>query len=96
MVVARELTKIHEEFLRGTVADVRAQLASRERIRGEIVLLIEARLAATEPAANSVAERIRELIESEGLPQNDALKQVARERALSKSAVYREWQRSKK
>ena len=45
VVVARELTKLHEEFLRGTVADVRAQLASRERIRGEIVLLIEAREA---------------------------------------------------
>ena len=42
VVVARELTKLHEEFLRGTVAEVRAQLAARERVRGEIVLLIEA------------------------------------------------------
>ncbi len=41
VVVARELTKIHEEFLRGTVADVRHQLASRDRMRGEITLLIQ-------------------------------------------------------
>ena len=42
VVAARELTKLHEEFLRGTVSEVRAQLAERERIRGEFVLLIEA------------------------------------------------------
>jgi len=42
VVAARELTKIHEEFLRGTVAEVRKELACRDRIRGEFVLLIEA------------------------------------------------------
>ncbi len=42
VVVARELTKLHEEFLRGTVAEVREQLAGRDRIRGEIVLLVDA------------------------------------------------------
>ncbi|MGB6973209.1 MAG: 16S rRNA (cytidine(1402)-2'-O)-methyltransferase [Terracidiphilus sp.] len=40
-VVARELTKVHEEFLRGTVAEVRQALASRDRIRGEFTLLVE-------------------------------------------------------
>lgn len=42
VALARELTKLHEEFLRGTVADIRKELASRDRIRGEFVLLIEA------------------------------------------------------
>jgi 16S rRNA (cytidine1402-2'-O)-methyltransferase len=42
IVAARELTKIHEEFLRGTVTDVRQELASRDRVRGEFVLLFEA------------------------------------------------------
>ena len=42
IVVARELTKIHEEFLRGTVADARRELAARDRMRGEITLLIAA------------------------------------------------------
>ena len=43
MVLARELTKLHEEFLRGGAAEVRAQLAERERVRGEMVVLVEAR-----------------------------------------------------
>jgi 16S rRNA (cytidine1402-2'-O)-methyltransferase len=42
VVVARELTKLHEEFLRGAVADVRSTLAARDRVRGEITLLVEA------------------------------------------------------
>ena len=46
MVVARELTKIHEEYLRGTAAEVRAQLAARDAVKGEITLLIG---KATEP-----------------------------------------------
>jgi 16S rRNA (cytidine1402-2'-O)-methyltransferase len=104
VVVARELTKLHEEFLRGTVAEVRAQLALRERIRGEIVLLIESKRQAreeasqqgAEPAGKSVAERVQELMTGEGLIEKDALKRVARERAVSKSAAYRELQRTKK
>ncbi|MGA9071292.1 MAG: 16S rRNA (cytidine(1402)-2'-O)-methyltransferase, partial [Terracidiphilus sp.] len=43
VVVARELTKMHEEILRGTAAEVRLDLASRDRVRGEITLLVEAR-----------------------------------------------------
>ena len=39
VVVARELTKIHEEFLRGTAAEIRAQLEGRDAIKGEITLL---------------------------------------------------------
>jgi len=42
IVLARELTKLHEEFLRGTVAEIRKELAARDRIRGEFVVLIEA------------------------------------------------------
>ena len=52
-VVARELTKVHEEFVRGTVAEVRQELAGRDRIRGEITLLIEA----PEQTGSSVAVR---------------------------------------
>ncbi len=46
-VLARELTKVYEEFVRGTVAEIRAQLGSRDRIRGEITLLVEAPRAAS-------------------------------------------------
>ena len=46
VVVARELTKLHEEFLRGTVAALRAELVGRESIRGEMVLLLAPVVAA--------------------------------------------------
>jgi 16S rRNA (cytidine1402-2'-O)-methyltransferase len=97
VVVARELTKLHEEFLRGTVAEVRAQLSERERIRGEMVLLIEAHPAdESKSGAATVSQRIIELEQSEGLDEMDALKRIARERGVSKSEVYRELQRERK
>src|SRR3954453_17693235 len=45
VVVAREITKMHEEFLRGTAAEIRAQLAARDAVKGEITLLIGKALA---------------------------------------------------
>jgi 16S rRNA (cytidine1402-2'-O)-methyltransferase len=94
VVVARELTKLHEEFLRGTVAEVHKTLASRDSVRGEIVLLLSGEFAAAETSSASVGDAISTLMRS-GLSEKDALKQVAKERGLGKSDVYREWQRSR-
>ena len=97
VVVARELTKLHEEFLRGTVAEVRTELAGRASVRGEMVLLLAPAVAAAagiEDAVLSVRAAVRGLIAA-GASEKDALKQVARERGLGKSEVYREWQREK-
>ena len=97
VVVARELTKMHEEFLRGTAGEVRSQLTTRERIRGEIVLLVEARRPLeSKNAASTVAERMEELVKAEGIEAKEALKRVARERGWSKSQAYRELQQEKK
>jgi 16S rRNA (cytidine1402-2'-O)-methyltransferase len=93
VVVARELTKLHEEFLRGTAAEVRLALSARERVRGEIVLLIDAAMPIQPAKAGSIAEQVSQLIKVEGLDEKDALKRVARERGVSKSDVYRELQR---
>jgi 16S rRNA (cytidine1402-2'-O)-methyltransferase len=89
-VVARELTKVHEEFLRGTLSEVAAALAP-PRCRGEFVLLVAG--AAEEPVDTSrpVAERVAEL-EAAGLERMEAIKRVARERGLPKREVYRELQ----
>ena len=62
VVVARELTKIHEEFLRGTVADARRELAARDRIRGEITLLVDARPLAQGQAAGAAPQKIADRI----------------------------------
>ncbi len=96
VVVARELTKLHEEFLRGSAAEVRAALAARERVRGEMVLLLE--IAAGEPdmeVAQTLGARVAELCASEGLDEKDALKRTARERGMGKSEAYRELQRER-
>jgi 16S rRNA (cytidine1402-2'-O)-methyltransferase len=101
VVVARELTKIHEEFLRGTVADARRDLAARDRVRGEITLLVEAlphsESASAEPAANAVkiADRVVRLQSEAGLDEKEALKRLARELGRSKSELYRELQRER-
>src|ERR1700761_8432849 len=94
VVLARELTKLHEEFVRGGVAEVRAQLAERERVRGEMVVLVEARASvAASEAEESIAALVTRLMKAEGLSEKDALKRAARERGMGKSEVYREWQR---
>jgi 16S rRNA (cytidine1402-2'-O)-methyltransferase len=95
VVVARELTKLHEEFLRRKVSVVRQELASRERVRGEITLLVEATSLAAAPGNLSIHERVAELQQSEGIDEMDALKRVARERGISKSEAYRELQRER-
>jgi 16S rRNA (cytidine1402-2'-O)-methyltransferase len=96
VVVARELTKVHEELLRGTAREVRLELSARERVRGEIVLLIEATPTA-QPSSLSgkIVQQLSQLMEAEGLDEKDALKRLARERGVSKSDVYRELQRER-
>ncbi len=88
VVVARELTKIHEEFLRGTAAEVRAQLAARDTVKGEITLLI-GKSAAPPPDDTPLREAVDALVRA-GAAKMDAIKQVARQRGLSKREVYDE------
>jgi 16S rRNA (cytidine1402-2'-O)-methyltransferase len=86
VVVARELTKIHEEFLRGTAAEVRAELASRDSVKGEITLLI-GKATAPPPDDTPLQEAVG-LLERVGIPRMEAIKQVARQRGLPKREVY--------
>jgi 16S rRNA (cytidine1402-2'-O)-methyltransferase len=96
VVIGRELTKLHEEFLRGGVAEVCAQLAERERVRGEMVVLVAARPGASIVSGDEpVAALVERLMKDGGLSEKDALKRAARERGMGKSEVYREWQRAR-
>jgi 16S rRNA (cytidine1402-2'-O)-methyltransferase len=92
VAIGRELTKLHEEFLRGTVAELRAQLAARASIRGEIVLLFSPIQDET-VNTRSIAAEVAALMQSESLSEKDALKRVARDRGIGKSEAYRELQR---
>src|SRR6201986_5571726 len=93
VVIARELTKLHEEFLRGPVGELRSQLPARASVRGEIVLMLA--LPPGEPSSKqkSLAAEVTALMNSEQISEKDALKRVARERGIGKSEAYSERQR---
>ena len=96
IVIARELTKIHEEFLRGTAAEILQTIKDRVEIKGEIVLLIApASENAPRTLAISIRERVIQLMRDEKLDEKSALKRAAKERGISKSEAYREFQRSR-
>jgi 16S rRNA (cytidine1402-2'-O)-methyltransferase len=97
VVVAREVTKLHEEFLRGRAEEILEALKSRGEVKGEITLLIAKaeESADVTPARVSVAERIAQIMSEESVDEKAALKKVAKEMGVSKSEAYRELQRSK-
>jgi len=96
VVVARELTKIHEEFLRGTAQKVAQTLDTRGEIKGEITLVIgKAAEGHSAPRGTSIRERIEQIMREEKVDEKAALKKVAKERGISKSAAYRELQKSR-
>ncbi len=97
LVIAREVTKIHEEFLRGQAGDVLAALNARADIKGEITLLIgKAEEGQQKVAAGvNVRQRLQQIMAQEKLDEKAALKRIAKEMGVSKSEAYRELQRSR-
>jgi 16S rRNA (cytidine1402-2'-O)-methyltransferase len=97
VVVAREVTKLHEEFLRGSAGEVLRKLHERGEVKGEITLLI-ARAEGVQAGVQSrtgIRERMQQLLHDDKLEEKEALKKLAKEMRISKSEVYRLWQRSK-
>jgi len=90
-VVAREVTKIHEEFLRGTLGELRDAAREREP-RGEITLLIGPAVGGEAQAVPvvSLRKRVAQLESELGLDRKAALKQAARERGLGKREAYKQ------
>ena len=86
-VVARELTKLHEEFLRGTLSSIHAELEGRPAVKGEITVLVAGGDGPKAPL-ETLGARVAELTAA-GVDRRDALKSAARERGLSKREAYR-------
>ncbi|MBV8207091.1 MAG: 16S rRNA (cytidine(1402)-2'-O)-methyltransferase [Acidobacteria bacterium] len=95
VVVARELTKVHEEFVRGSAGEVLEQFRKRPSVRGEIVLLIGKPLKPVRHASPGIAEQMDELMKS-GLDENSALRNLAKHTGMSRDELYRELQRKRK
>lgn len=89
IVLARELTKIHEEFLRGTPADLKRLLENRPSIKGEFTLLIAKADQAAIPENLDPIQEIQRLQSEMGLDRMSAIKAVAKRLGLPKREVYR-------
>jgi 16S rRNA (cytidine1402-2'-O)-methyltransferase len=88
--MARELTKIHEEFLHGTIPELLEILRTRPGIQGEVTLVIErgGTTAIESVWPESIREHLAEEMERTGLARNDALKSVAKQRGISRREAY--------
>lgn len=87
VVAARELTKVHEEFLRGPASEVRRTLAGRDTVKGEFTVLVGH--AERKPDTEETIEAAVGRLEATGLSRMEAIKAAARERGLGKRDVYR-------
>ena len=88
VVVARELTKIYEEFIRGSLPSVISDLDGRQ-IKGEVVILVAPADAPEAPPVEAVPELLRRCL-AQGVSLKDAVKRVALETGQPRSAVYDE------
>ena len=90
--VGRELTKMHEELVRGLLSELVARFASAARVRGEIVLIIDRGVIEKATEAGDSTSSVAGLVtrfESEGLDHRAALKKAAREMGIPRAEAYR-------
>ncbi len=94
VVLARELTKIHEEFIRGTIEEIIKKL---ENLKGEMVLIIEGNneLDISEEFRKNIEnlslEEHYKLYENKGMEKKEIIKQIAKDRGVSKNEIYQKF-----
>ena len=89
-VVARELTKYHEEVIRGSLSEILATLSDRDRIRGECTLLVEGRKEKEFKSDELVVDELERLAKEGSVSVKDAVRTVAGKHGISRGRVYRE------
>ena len=85
--VVRELTKVHEEILRGTIPELRAEISRRESVLGEITLVIGGGMKTSEW---SVEEVVRAALEGDSKSSRDLAREIAGRTGISRKEVYAE------
>jgi 16S rRNA (cytidine1402-2'-O)-methyltransferase len=91
--VVRELTKVHEEILRGTLPDLAAEMAGRESVLGEVTVVVA---GAPRTVELSVEEIVRAALADTGGSSRDLAKEIAERTGLSRKEVYEEILRQRK
>ena len=87
IVLARELTKIHEEFLRMTLEEAEKYYEEKD-IKGEFVVLVEGAKIEIKPCEKTIDELMQEAL-AVSLDKKEAMKKVAKEKGITKSEVYK-------
>ena len=85
--LCREATKVHEEYVRGTLSALRDRLAERPEVKGEVVLVVEG--AAEEAPPEADVETVYAALAAEGLTRREAVKETARRLGLPAREVYK-------
>jgi 16S rRNA (cytidine1402-2'-O)-methyltransferase len=86
VVLGRELTKLHEEYLRGTAGGIRAKLSARDSVKGEMTLVIG---RAAEQLEQGDPKELVAKLEQQGMEHMEAIKAAAKQMGLPKREVYR-------
>jgi len=94
VALARELTKVHEEFIRGSAGEILQRVQEHE-LKGEMTVVI-GKSVGQQGEAKELAQRLEEIMREQKIDENAALKIVAKEQGISKSEAYRELQRVKR
>lgn len=90
-VLARELTKIHEEFIRGSINSILEKMKEKEAIKGEYIVLLDLNNNVIEgdDIKNKTIEEQYKIYESQGMEKKDIIKQIAKNRNVAKNEIYK-------
>jgi len=89
--LARELTKVHEEFIRGTLRELANRFES-SAVKGELTLVVGPPEPEDKPDSargRTIRERVEKIMQAEGLDRKAALKKAAREAGLPRREAYK-------
>jgi len=89
IVIARELTKIHEEYIRGTIDEI---IKKSEDIKGEMIIIIEGAKKDDENVLNNLSiEEHYKFYEDEGFEKKEIIKKIAKDRGVNKDVIYKKF-----
>jgi 16S rRNA (cytidine1402-2'-O)-methyltransferase len=88
VVLAREMTKLHEEFIRGNISEIQVTIADRPAVKGECTLLVAGAPVAESISKTDLAKALRHALAQPGARVSNLSKAFAREYHLPKKAVY--------
>ena len=90
-VIARELTKIHEEFTRGDINSILEEIKRKEAIKGEYILLLDLNnnILEEDDIKNKSIDEQYKIYESYGMEKKEIIKQIAKNKNVAKNEIYK-------